>query len=85
MPVAYGISFSCELLSHLQPHLVGLRVVIGVGVQVEADDLKPAFPIKGNGPLVAGLVSSTAIRMGAASSSIFSIRAVATPQRRCFS
>ncbi len=23
MPVAYGISFSCELLSHLQPHLVG--------------------------------------------------------------
>ena len=65
MPVAYGVSFSCELLSHLQPHLVGLRVVIGVGVQV--------------------CVSSTAIRMGAASSSIFSIRAVATPQRRCFS
>lgn len=55
MPVAYGVSSSCELLSHLQPHLVGLRVVIGVGVQVEADDLKPALPIKGNGPLVAGL------------------------------
>ena len=66
-PLAYGVSFSYELLSHLQPHLVGLRVVVGVGVQVEADDLKPA------------------LRMGAASSSIFSIRAVATPQRRCFS
>ena len=84
MPLAYGISFSYELLSHLQPHLVGLRVVVGVGVQVEADDLKPALPIKGNGSFQV-CVSSTAIRMGAASSSIFSIRAVATPQRRCFS
>ena len=81
MPLAYGVSSSYELLSHLQPHLVGLRVVIGVGIQVEADDLKPALPIKGNGPLVAGLC----LRMGAASSSIFSISAVATPQRRCFS
>lgn len=53
-------------------HLVGLRVVIGVGIQVEADDLKPALPIKGNGPLVAGLCLQHRHPHGAASSSIFS-------------
>ncbi len=34
---------SVQLLPHFDPHLVPLRIVVGVGVQVEADDFETPF------------------------------------------
>ena len=46
---------SVQLLPHFDPHLVPLRIVVGVGVQVEADDFETVLFIKRDGVFIARL------------------------------
>ena len=44
-----------QLLSHLDPDLVPLRVGVGVGVEIKADDREPVLPVKRDRRLIARL------------------------------
>ncbi|MDD7663104.1 MAG: hypothetical protein PUJ39_09995 [Eubacteriales bacterium] len=44
-----------KLFPHFDPYFMPFRVVVGVGIQIEANDGKPVFPIKRNGAFIARL------------------------------